>query len=276
MELQEPDSAGLADTPAEDSLRIVSWNVNSLTVRLPRLLDLLAEHRPDVVCLQETKVRSDSVPHLELQLAGYAAVEHSSGGRNGVAVLVREDRSIGGVSAGLPGEPRPDEARWLEVEVEGVQVVSVYVPNGRSLEDPVFEEKLQFLDAMVERAAGLATRPLIVAGDFNIAPSDADVHDPVHYIGTTHTSIRERDAVHRLAALGLRDVDRHLHPGITRFTWWDYRGGNFHKNLGMRIDLVMASDSLVGPSSTYAVLRDYRKGPKPSDHAPMMVGVTTM
>ncbi len=252
---------------------VVSWNVNSLGARMPRVLELLAELRPDVVCLQETKARPDGFPHLELQMAGYTALEHSSGGRNGVALLVRNDLAPRDVVTGLPGEPLPEEARWIEAEVDGVRVISVYVPNGRSLDDATFPDKLRFLERMTDRVRALGDTPLVVAGDFNVAPSDLDVYDPVRFVGSTHTSARERELLGRLTDLGLRDVHRHLRPDEQRFTWWDYRGGNFHKNLGMRIDLFLVSQGLVTDQTGYDVARTYRKGPRPSDHAPIVLSI---
>ncbi|HUG85491.1 MAG TPA: exodeoxyribonuclease III [Euzebya sp.] len=264
-------------------MRIASWNVNSLPVRMPRVLEFLALHRPDVLCLQETKVRPEAFPHLELQVAGYSAIDHSGGGRAGVALLVADDHAVSDVHLGLPDQPDVLEARWVEAVVEGVRVASVYVPNGRSVDHPAFAMKLAFLDCMVRHVAGWGEGEAVVAGDFNVAPGDLDVYDPVRYIGSTHTTPRERDALQRMQAAGLRDAFRVLHPDEHGFTWWDYRAGNFHKNLGMRIDLFMASDPLlatpgdgadhaVGPS--YVLARDFRKGHKPSDHAPIVLTVT--
>lgn len=263
-------------------MRIASWNVNSLPVRMPRVIEFLSLHNPDVLCLQETKVRPETFPHLELQMAGYSAIDHSGGGRAGVALLVADGRHVSDVGLGLPDQPRVDEARWVQAVVDGVTVASVYVPNGRSPDHPVFAEKLAFLDRMVDHVADWGQSAAVVAGDFNVAPGDLDVYDPVRYIGTTHTSAREREALQRLQAAGLRDAFRLLHPDEQRFTWWDYRAGNFHKNLGMRIDLFMVSEPLLptpdpgadqqtGP--TYLMARDFRKGHKPSDHAPIMLTV---
>lgn len=251
---------------------VASWNVNSLAVRMPRLVEFLAVYAPDVVCLQETKTRTEAFPHLEVQMAGYSAIEHSSGGRNGVAILVRDGLTFGDVVSGLPGQPNSDEARWIQTVVDGITLASVYVPNGRSLDDPAFADKLGFLDAMVATAEQVPS-PLVIAGDFNIAPADIDVYDPVHYIGTTHTSATERATLTRLRGLGLRDAFRELHPNEQRFTWWDYRGGNFHKNLGMRIDLFMVSAGLLAEGDRYEMARDFRKGTKPSDHAPIVLSL---
>ncbi|CAN5201842.1 exodeoxyribonuclease III [soil metagenome] len=256
-----------------------SWNVNSLAVRMPRVLAFLEQVAPDVLCLQETKSKPQAFPHLELQMAGYSAIDHSGGGQAGVALLVRDGLPVSKITTGLPDQPQPHEARWIEAVVDGVRVASVYVPNGRSLDDPVFPDKLAFLDRMVRHIGGFSDDRIVVAGDFNIAPGDLDVHDPVRYVGTTHTSAREREALDRLHGLGLRDAFRVLHPGEQRFTWWDYRGGNFHKNLGMRIDLFMVSEQVLQPGDgadppSYTMARDFRKGTKPSDHAPIVLAVT--
>lgn len=251
-------------------MRLASWNVNSLNVRMPRVLEFLADRGPDVLCLQETKARTEAFPHLELQMAGYTAIDHCSGGRNGVALLVRDGLAVTDVATGLPGEPHPEEARWVQARVDGTTVASVYVPNGQSPDSPAFAGKLAFLRAMVDHVAG-SPEPVIVAGDLNIAPSDLDVYDPVRYVGTTHTSARERAFLAELADKGYVDAFRLLHPDEQRFTWWDYRGGNFHKNLGMRIDLFLTPREMLSEQATYEMARDYRKGTKPSDHAPIVL-----
>lgn len=253
-------------------MKIASWNINSLNVRMPRVQEFLSEESPDVLCLQETKARPEAFPHLEVQMAGYQAVDHSAGGRNGVAILIRDGLGVSEVVTGLDGEPDPSEARWVQATVDGTVVASVYVPNGRSLDHPVFADKLAFLDGLVTRAATLRDRPTVIAGDFNIAPGDLDVYDPARYVGSTHTSEQERRILADLADLGFQDVYRRLHPGAQQFTWWDYRAGHFHKNLGMRIDLFMASQPLwSGRRFDYRMVRDFRKGTKPSDHAPIVL-----
>lgn len=255
-------------------MKIASWNINSLPVRMPRILQFLGEVGPDVLCLQETKVRTEAFPHLELQLAGYQAVEHSSGGRNGVAMLIRDGLTITDVVTGLPDQPNPDEARWIQATVEGVGVASVYVPNGRSLSDPAFVDKLSFLRRLVDQARNWTDVPAVIAGDLNIAPADADVHDPARYVNSTHTSPVERQTVTELTQMGYVDVYRHLNPDDQQFTWWDYRAGNFHKNIGMRIDLFLGSQPLWSTHTLdYLMARDYRKGTKPSDHAPIVLTI---
>ncbi|HEY8339611.1 MAG TPA: exodeoxyribonuclease III [Egibacteraceae bacterium] len=263
-------------------MRLVTWNVNSLKARLPRLLELLEEHRPDVVCLQETKAALDAFPHLDLAAAGYTAVDHSAGRWAGVAILARDDHRVDDVVRGLEGEVAPQEARWLEATVDGVRVVSVYVPNGRALGTPTFEAKLRFLEAMERRVrallgsaqegAGAApARSLVVAGDMNVCLTDADVYDPAAFVGSTHVTEDERSRLRAVLAAGLVDAYRALHPDEVGFTWWDYRAGHFHKRMGLRLDLVLLSHDLAERLEHCGIDRSYRKGPKPSDHAPVLV-----
>ncbi len=264
-------------------MRLVTWNVNSLRARLPRVVELLSAHRPDVLCLQETKLAADAFPHAELAAVGYRAVESSEGRWNGVALVVPATAEVGDPSPDLPGDPVPDEARWLEGTVGGVRVVSVYVPNGRAVDDPWYPRKLGFLAAMRDRVAALAVDgPVVVAGDFNVAPADADVWDLAAFPpGATHVTPSERDAIGALLGAGLRDAQRVVLPEGAAFTWWDYRGGAFHRGHGLRIDLVLASTAL--GVADVEVLRAFRKqgpdGEKPSDHAPVLadleVGGTT-
>ncbi|MGH8933086.1 MAG: exodeoxyribonuclease III [Egibacteraceae bacterium] len=254
---------------------LATWNVNSLKARLARVLEFLDTHRPDVLCLQETKASSDSFPHTELKDAGYSAVDHSGGRWAGVAIVAPVERSVDHVVRGLASEPRPDEARWIEATVSAdgnpLRVVSVYVPNGRALDHPAFQDKLEFLDAMVERATTLVKGPLFLAGDMNIAPAALDVYDPAAFRGSTHTSADERNRLSSLLAVGLVDTFRHLEPDTTQYTWWDYRAGNFHKNLGLRIDLGLLTSDLAGRCERCGIDRSFRKGPKPSDHAPLLI-----
>jgi exodeoxyribonuclease-3 len=249
---------------------LVTWNVNSLRVRLPRVLELLEHHRPDVVCLQETKVEADQFPAGELAAVGYRAAHHSGGRWAGVAILARDGLALGDAVCGLPGEPVAREARWCEATVAGVRFASAYVPNGRSLDSPEFPRKLAFLDAAVQRVRA-ATRPFVLVGDINIAPADADVYDPAAFTGATHVTVEERTRLGRLLEAGMFDAYRQLHPDEQQFTWWDYRAGNFHKGLGLRIDLALLSAELAERLVAVGIDRDFRKGPKPSDHAPLLV-----
>ncbi len=251
-------------------MRLVTWNVNSLRVRLPRVLEFLAQHRPDVAMLQETKCAPDAFPVDELGQAGYGAVHHSAGQWSGVAILAREGLTLTDPLLGLPGDTVAAEARWCEASAGGIRVASVYVPNGRTLDSPEYPRKLDFLDAMRARAQALHGTPLVVAGDFNIAPADDDVYDPAAFVGGTHVSAPERDRLEAILATGLVDAYRHLHPETPQFTWWDYRAGHFHKGLGLRIDLTLVSRELAPRLTRCAIERDYRKGQKPSDHAPLV------
>ncbi len=248
---------------------LVSWNVNSLNVRLPRVVELLAEHRPDVLCLQETKVAAEAFPHAELAQAGYRAVEHSAGRWAGVAILAPDGVALRETAVGLPGEPVPTEARWIEADVDGIRVASVYVPNGRALDSPEYPNKLAFLEAMRERAA--SGGPDAILGDMNIAPADVDVYDPAAFVGGTHVTPQERGHIAAFGELGFVDAFRAVHPGEVGYTWWDYRAGNFHKGLGLRIDLALLRGELAERLRECGIDRAFRKGSKPSDHAPLLV-----
>jgi exodeoxyribonuclease-3 len=256
-------------------MRLVTWNVNSLKIRLPRVLEFLDQHAPDVVCLQETKTEPEAFPADELAAAGYAAVHHSAGRWAGVAILARDGLALTDPVRGLPGEARPEEARWVEADVDGIRVASTYVVNGRAVGSPTFAEKLDFLDAMIARMTALRGRDAFFAGDFNIAPADIDVYDPVAFQGATHVTEDERSRLRRmLDEGGLVDAHVALHgPDAQQFTWWDYRQGHFHRGLGLRIDLALVGGSLAAGLERVGIERDYRKGPKPSDHAPLVVDV---
>lgn len=261
-------------------MKIVTWNVNSLKVRLPRVLEFLAQHEPDVVLMQETKCEPEAFPAAELADAGYGAVHHSAGRWAGVAIVARRALALADPVAGLPGELRGDEARWIEATAGDLRVVSTYVPNGREVGSPTYEEKLAFLDAAAARAAALRgdadekSSRLLIGGDFNVAPTDLDVYDPQAFVGSTHVTAEERARIQTLLrAGGLVDAYRHLHPDDVQYTWWDYRQGHFHRGMGLRIDLLLASDTLAGSLLACGIERDYRKGSKPSDHAPLVVQI---
>lgn len=248
----------------------MTWNVNSLKARLPRVLELLELHDPDVVCLQETKCEPAAFPADELSAAGYEAA-HLSGGRwAGVAILARAGLDLSGPLTGLPGEA-VDEARWVEATVDGIRFVSVYVPNGREVGSETFAQKLTFLGAMAARAEALRAAPLVISGDMNVCPADRDVYDPAALAGSTHVTPEERSALGAVCDRGgLADAYRVLEPEEPGFTWWDYRQGHFHRKMGLRIDLVLLSEALAGRVLSCGIDRDFRKGPKPSDHAPLL------
>jgi exodeoxyribonuclease-3 len=257
------------------AVRIATWNVNSIKQRVPRLVPWLDERRPDVVCLQETKLADEVFTELlgeALEERGYEAALHGEATWNGVAILSRV--GLEDVVAGLdgaPGFPHP-EARAVSATCAGVRVVSVYVPNGRVPDSEHYQYKLAWLGALREMVAA-GPDATVVCGDMNIAPTDDDVFDPDAYIGQTHVTAPERAALAELQSLGLRDVVRERWPTERVFTYWDYRAGMFHQDLGMRIDLVLASESVADRVEAAWVDRQARKGSGPSDHAPVIVDV---
>jgi exodeoxyribonuclease-3 len=254
-------------------VRVATWNVNSVKQRVPRLLPWLDQRRPDVVCLQETKLADAAFTELlgeELAGRGYAVALHGEGQWNGVAILskVGLEDVVPGIAGG-PGFPGP-EARAVAATCGGIRVHSVYVPNGRVPDSDHYRYKLAWLAALRDQlAAGSGTA--IVCGDMNIAPTDADVFDPEAYIGQTHVTPPERAALAELQKLGLRDVVRDHWPEERVFTYWDYRAGMFHRDMGMRIDLVLASPTVAGRVRAAWVDRQARKGSGPSDHAPVII-----
>jgi exodeoxyribonuclease-3 len=254
-------------------VRVATWNVNSVKQRLPRLLPWLDERRPDVVCLQETKLADDAFQELlrdELTGRGYEIAVHGEATWNGVAILSRV--GLGDVSPGLagaPGFPHP-EARAVAATCGGIRVLSVYVPNGREPGSEHYEYKLAWLAALRDAVAA-GPEATVVFGDVNIAPTDEDVFDPEAYVGQTHVTAPERAALAELQALGLRDVVRDRWPDERVFTYWDYRAGMFHRDLGMRIDLILASAPAAARVRAAWVDRQARKGKNPSDHAPVIV-----
>jgi exodeoxyribonuclease III len=254
-------------------VRIATWNVNSLKQRMPRFLPWLDERRPDVVCLQETKLADDAFDELcgeELSGRGYEAAAHGEATWNGVAILSRvglEDVVRG--LADAPGFPHP-EARAVFATCGGIRVGSVYVPNGRQPGSDHYAYKLEWLRALRDVVAA-GPDDTVVCGDMNIAPTDDDVFDPDAYVGQTHVTEPEREALGELTELGLRDVVRDRWPGERVFTYWDYRAGMFHQDLGMRIDLVLASGGVAERVEAAWVDRHARKGTGPSDHAPVIV-----
>lgn len=256
-----------------DSVRVATWNVNSVKQRVPRLLPWLDERQPDVVCLQELKLTEEAFTELlgaELRSRGYEFAASGEARWNGVALLSRAglDSPIIGID-GAPGFPHL-EARAVSAVCNGIRVYSLYVPNGRVPDSDHYHYKLEWLAALRRM---LASRPedTLVCGDMNIAPTDADVFDPAAYDGHTHVTQPERDALHELQKLGLRDLIRERWPDERVFTYWDYRAGMFHKDLGMRIDLMLGSAAISERVQAAWVDRQARKGKGPSDHAPVIV-----
>jgi exodeoxyribonuclease-3 len=252
-------------------MRFATWNVNSVKARLPRLLEWLADTKPDVVCLQETKVGPDDFPGEVSQL-GYAVAAYGQGRWNGVALLSRI--GLEDVREGFPDEPGyPDrEARAVSARCGGIRFMSIYVPNGRTPDDPHYQYKLRWLAALRDALEPqVKAGPLVLAGDFNVAPTDDDVWDPAVFIGSTHVTAPERAALAALRDIGLTDVVGRPLKGDRPFTYWDYRAGMFHMNKGMRIDLVYTTSDVAAAVTDAVVDREARKGKGPSDHAPIVV-----
>ena len=254
-------------------MRVVTWNVNSVKQRVPRLLPWLDEREPDVVCLQETKLTDDAFRELlgdALAERGYEIAVRGEASWNGVAILSRVGLAdVVTEFDGWPGFPGP-EARAVAATCDGVRVWSVYVPNGREPGSDHYEYKLKWL-ASLREAVAAGPDAVMVCGDMNIAPTDEDVFDPAAYEGHTHVTPPERAALAELEAVGLHDVVRDRWPSERVFSYWDYRAGMFHKDLGMRIDLILAGDPVAKRVKAAWIDRKARKGKGPSDHAPVVV-----
>jgi len=254
-------------------MRIATWNVNSVKQRVPRLLPWLDERRPDIVALQETKLADAAFTALlagELADRGYEVALNGEPQWNGVAILSRAglEDPVAGIEGG-PGFPH-QEARAVSATCGGIRIVSVYVPNGREPDSEHYRYKLEWLAAL-KRMVAARPEPAVVLGDMNIAPTDDDVFDPDAYIGQTHVTPPERAALQDLESIGLHDVVRDRWPNERVFSYWDYRAGMFHQDLGMRIDLILASDPVAARVKAAWIDRQARKGKGPSDHAPVIV-----
>jgi len=254
-------------------MRIATWNVNSLKVRLPKVEEWLAYARPDVLCIQETKLADSAFPALAFSAVGYESAHFGEGRWNGVAILSRV--GLDDVAAGFSdrAEGEAVEARLLWATCGGVRVGSVYVPNGRMVGTEHYEAKLAWLERLRRGLETTAdpTANLAICGDFNVAPEDRDVWDPTKLHGGTHVSPAEREAVAAMCRWGLVDVfrDRYQERGV--YSWWDYRAGDFHQGRGLRIDLVLATKAMAERATWALIDRQARKGKLPSDHAPLLV-----
>jgi exodeoxyribonuclease-3 len=253
-------------------MRLVTWNVNSLTARLPRVTEWIGQNQPDVVCLQETKLDDSKFPFDTFAAMGYEAAHHGDGRWNGVALLSRV--GLSDVVKGFGSAEDEYGCRIVAATCGGARVHSVYVPNGRTVDSEFYEQKLAWLarlrTMLDERYA--SGDSVAIGGDFNVAPDDGDVWDPAAFVGATHVSEAERAALTHVVDWGLHDVFRRFNePGV--FTWWDYRAGDFHNGRGMRIDLLLLSQDLNDRATGASRDRDARKGQKPSDHAPVLVDI---
>jgi exodeoxyribonuclease-3 len=253
------------------SLTLATWNVNSLKVRLPHLLDWLGRHTPDIVCLQETKLPDERFPAAELQAAGYRSVFAGQKTYNGVAILTRQDATPGDVQVNLPNFP-DEQKRLLAVTLDGLRVVCAYVPNGQSVGSDKYEYKLQWLQALTAwlRDELVRHEKLALAGDFNIAPEARDVHDPVLWDGQVLFSEPERAAFRALLDLGLKDSFRLFEQPERSYTWWDYRNLAFRRKWGLRIDHILLSPALAAQCTACTIDVEPRKREQPSDHAPVI------
>ena len=251
---------------------VATWNVNSIRSRLDHVLDWLRAERPDVLCLQETKTPDDRFPADPFRDAGYSVEWAGQKAYNGVAVISREP--LKDVRAGFPGDPDPAQARVLSGTWRGVRVIDVYVPNGSEVGSTKYRYKLEWLAALLRwlEADHDRARPLLLAGDFNIAPEDRDVYDPEAWRGKVLCSDRERKALAELMSWGLGDLFRRHHDAAGLYSWWDYRAGRFRRGQGLRIDLALATEPLAASSRSCRIDEGPRRLPKPSDHAPMVAG----
>ena len=255
-------------------MRVATWNVNSLKVRLPRVEEWLEYARPDVLCMQETKLADGAFPAMAFQSLGYSSAHHGNGRWNGVAILSRVgiDDVVDGFCEGLEADP---DNRLISATCGGVRVSSVYVPNGRAVGSDHYAYKLSWLERLRRHLENTTDpgSPVAVCGDFNVAPEDRDVWDPSAFVGSTHVTGPERAALAHLREWGLVDAFRLVRQEDRLFTYWDYRAGDFHNHRGMRIDLVLVSKPLAERVTFTLVDRNARKGKLPSDHAPLVVDV---
>lgn len=254
-------------------MKIASWNVNSLNVRLPHLLEWLKTGNPDVLVLQETKLEDGKFPQAEIEAAGYRVAFDGQKTYNGVAILSREE--LVDVQKGIPGFA-DEQKRALAATVGGVRVIDLYVVNGQAVGSEKYDYKLRWLEAVTDWVRDELTRhpQLVVLGDFNIAPDERDVHDAALWNDDSIlTSTAERAALKRLLALGLHDSFRLHSDEAGHFSWWDYRMGGFRRNLGLRIDLVLVSEALKARTKASGIEREPRTWERPSDHAPVWIEI---
>ncbi|MEY4560923.1 MAG: hypothetical protein RLZZ618_200 [Pseudomonadota bacterium] len=254
-------------------MKIVTWNVNSLAVRLPQVLAWLAEHQPDALCIQETKLTDDKFPVAEIEAAGYQAQWFGQKTYNGVALLTRS--AVTDVQRNIPGHDDV-QARVLAATVNGVRIIGAYIPNGQSIDSDKYVYKLRWLDALRDWVRDELTRHprLALLGDYNIAPEDRDVHDPAAWAGQVLCSEPERAHFAGLLQLGLHDAFRLFEQPPKSWSWWDYRNLAFRKNQGLRIDHILVSDALKASVSACVIDKLPRKNERPSDHAPVIAELT--
>lgn len=251
-------------------MKLATWNVNSLNVRLPHVLDWLAAQQPDVLCLQETKQEDSKFPYAALAEAGYNALHSGQKTYNGVAILSRQPQTD--ILVGIP-DFADEQKRVVAATVNDIRIVCAYIPNGQAVDSDKYQYKLRWLEALTAwLQQELKTYPrLVLLGDYNIAPEDRDVHDPAAWIGQVLVSPPERAAFQKIAALGLHDSFRLFEQAEASFSWWDYRMAGFRRNLGMRIDHILLSTPLVSSCKSCWIDKAPRKLERPSDHTPVVV-----
>ncbi len=253
-------------------MKIVTYNVNGIKARLPRLLEYLAEEQPDIVCLQELKSSDETVPAADIEAAGYGAVWHGQKGFNGVAVLARGRQPIER-RRGLAGEPDDEQSRYLECEIDGLVVASIYLPNGNPQPGPKFDYKLRWFERLRARAAELlaAEIPAVLAGDYNVIPNDDDTFSTRAMAEDALMQPESREAYRRLVAQGWTDALRSRHPKGGVWTFWDYQAGAWQRDAGFRIDHLLLSPAIADRLREAGVDKAYRGREKASDHAPTWV-----
>jgi len=251
-------------------LKLATWNVNSLNVRLPHVLDWLRDHQPDVLCLQETKQEDAKFPYQALKEAGYEAVHIGQKTYNGVAILSRHPLS--NIQYNIPNFD-DDQQRVIAADINGIRVICAYIPNGQALDSDKYQYKMRWLNALSDwlKTELVAHPKLMLLGDYNIAPEDRDCHDPAAWIGQVLVSPPEREAFQRLLQLGLHDSFRLFEQPEKSFTWWDYRMMGFRRNFGMRIDHILVSDALKPACISAQIDKVPRKLERPSDHTPILL-----
>ncbi len=253
-------------------MKVATFNVNGIGARLPRLLEWLERESPDVACLQELKAPDAKFPALAMQQAGYGAIWHGQTSWNGVAILAKGEAPRE-IRCGLPGDPDDTHSRYIEADVRGVVVGCLYLPNGNPQPGPKFDYKLKWFERLIEHAATLlkAKKPAILAGDFNVVPTDFDIYNPASWRNDALLQPETRDAYRRLLAQGWVDAVRARHPEESIYTFWDYFRNRFQRNSGLRIDHLLLSDELAPRLTDANVDRWVRAQPSPSDHAPTWV-----
>ena len=251
-------------------MKIATFNVNGISSRMPILLRWLAESKPDVACLQELKATQDKFPETEIREAGYHAIWHGQKSWNGVAILARDTDPFE-IRRVLPGDPEDEHSRYIEAEIRGIVVGCLYLPNGNPAPGPKFDYKLKWLQRLTKHSQDLLAlnKPAILAGDYNVIPTEIDVYKPERWVKDALFLPEVREAYANIVAMGWTDALRTRHPGERIYTFWDYFRNNWGRDAGMRIDHLLLSSSLAPRLADAGVDRDPRGWAKPSDHTPV-------